>query len=155
MPLLIGIALLLLGIHYLDETGSRTVGAVLLGAGIAVAVEGYRSVLDEARRIRERKDAAEARRRQDLDETRRLLYMAISLQEGNYIGSPEIAGTVANALAHHSRKLSRKDAEALARGIATGQTPNLAYVDLAQKIIDGITVELGDAAPDESVHESG
>lgn len=86
-PILLGIFTLVV---LLIQRDSKTF-LVLLGASIAFWV----SSLQEWRR--EAADAVKARRR-DLDETRRLTYMALIASKSRH---PELVGTVGHALAYH------------------------------------------------------
>lgn len=57
--------------------------------------------------------AAEASAARDLDETRRLCYIAkVALKAGRKVSS-ELAGTLVHAIVHHSELLDREDAERL------------------------------------------
>jgi phenylpyruvate tautomerase PptA (4-oxalocrotonate tautomerase family) len=75
-------------------------------------------------------DASRAAR--DLDETRRLLYMAYFADHETASKRHELAGTLTNALVHHSGIRSQADALALGERVVTGTaTPEelLALVD--------------------------
>jgi hypothetical protein len=114
-----------------------TVGGFLLGASLV-------SMLDLVKTLRLTALDARDRRHRGRDETRRLLYAAFHAA-GRKADHDDwmLGGTVTNALAHHWRKRSQRDAcdlgERITRGTAT-QEELLA-------VINEITAELGDAAP--------
>jgi hypothetical protein len=72
--------------------------AALAGAGFAFLGAAVTRIIDLAREHRTKAAQAEESRRRDLDETRRVAYMALaSLETERY----ELAATIVNALAHH------------------------------------------------------
>lgn len=135
VTLAVGFASLVAGMIVLGADGDGSVGGVLVGAGLVATVDGMRAVR-----------AGREKRRHDLDETRRLLYMALSVSHlGNYMGSPDAAGSVANALAHHSKRLTMEEAEKLAVQIATGKVvDDTTVTDRMRAEIRSITDELKD-----------
>lgn len=75
----------------LTKQAAAAAGFALAGAAVTRAVD----VTQERRRD---KAAAQERRRSDLDETRRVAYMALIAGESRHY---ELVAAVANALAHH------------------------------------------------------
>jgi hypothetical protein len=73
----------------------------LVGAGFALAGAAAARAIDVAHERRRDTAEAEANRRRDLDETRRLLYMALVVGRANQHQGAELAATIVNALAHH------------------------------------------------------
>jgi hypothetical protein len=67
-------------------------------AGFALAGAAITRMVDVAQERRRDKAAAQERRRVDLDETRRVAYMALIAGDTGYY---ELVATVANQLAHH------------------------------------------------------
>jgi hypothetical protein len=114
---------------------TRTLGGLLIGAGVVALID----VLTDFRTLQR---AAEDARRRDLDETRRLLYIAIV--------KDELGGTVMNALMHHSRTYNFSDALALALKV---KSRRFDYGDAAD-VVEQINAELHDAAPSRSSHFS-
>lgn len=99
---LAAIALLVLG-----AVGSAPASTALVGAGSALAGAAAARFIDLDRERRAELKQAEEDRRRDLDETRRLAYMALmSKGTQNY----ELAATIANALVHHQQMASVGDA---------------------------------------------
>lgn len=81
------------------STAAGAAGFALLGAAVVRFLDGMSKAAEED-------EAREAQRRRDLDETRRMIYMALATIDSSIGGSVEAAGTVANVLAHHYRKFS-------------------------------------------------
>lgn len=97
-------------------------------------------------------EAREAQRRQDLDETRRAIYMALASITGSNGGSIEAAGTVANALAHHYGKFTVDQAAELAAAICYAPS-KIETSEMLKNVVREITMELGqpvDSQPSES-----
>jgi hypothetical protein len=148
LPLGVGLIVLVIGTVWLVSDNSNPAAGVLVGAGLAIGVEGYRYLLDEARQDRERSEIADDANRKGLDETRRLLYMALSVSGSTYLGSAELGGSIANSLAHHSKRLTTEEAERLATQIATGGVVSDETVtNRIREQIQSITSELGDHPP--------
>jgi hypothetical protein len=84
---------------------------------------------------------------EDLDETRRLLYMALAaavdpvLPGRTMVDHPELPGTLANALAHHRGSHTPKEAFTLAADLFHGKR-----TDEAWGLIAEITQELEEEA---------
>jgi hypothetical protein len=85
------IALVIVGIWRKNDTIS--------GAGYAFAGAAITRAVDIAQECGRAEAETQATRRRDLDETRRLLYMAL-VSRGAEL-SPELTATLVNALAHH------------------------------------------------------
>lgn len=86
--------------------------------------------------------------RRDLDETRRLCYMALVVSRAG--GRHELAGTLINALLHHSRiPGDRDDVIDLILAAIRSEEPGVNWLT---SVIDGISATLGGgAAPGEDV----
>lgn len=76
----------------------HTSKAALAGAGFAFLGAAVTRAVDIAREHRAEAAKARTSRQQDLDETRRIAYMALASRETDRY---EVAATVVNALAHH------------------------------------------------------
>jgi hypothetical protein len=72
--------------------------AALAGAGFAFLGAAVTRTVDLARESRVEATEAEASRRRDLDETRRVAYMALAFRGTERY---ELTATIVNALAHH------------------------------------------------------
>jgi len=72
--------------------------AALAGAGFAFLGAAVTRTVDLARESRVEAAEAETSRRRDLDETRRVAYMALAVRETERY---ELTATIVNALAHH------------------------------------------------------
>jgi hypothetical protein len=108
------------------------------GAGFALAGATITRMVDIAQERRREKAAAQERRRKDLDETRRVAYMArIARTTGYY----ELVATVANQLAHHGPQVPFQEAVAHLATIASGDTEGESARWL-QEQIDDITAKL-------------
>lgn len=88
--------------------------AALAGAGLAFVGAAITRAVDIARERRQEATQEEARRRADLDETRRLAYAALVAPTAP--AAPELVATLVNALAHHG---SAVDPDVAAGQIAT------------------------------------
>jgi hypothetical protein len=77
------------------------------GAGFALAGAAITRMVDSTQERRREKAEAKERRRADLDETRRLAYMALV---AGTTARPELVATVANALAHHGLEVPFQEA---------------------------------------------
>lgn len=108
--------------------------------------------LDGMSKAAEEDEAREAQRRRDLDETRRMIYMALATIDSSIGGSVEAAGTVANVLAHHYRKFTVEKATEVAKAIGYGASET-GTIKTLQDVVREITKELGepvDPPPGES-----
>jgi len=96
----------------LTKQAAAAAGFALAGAAITRAVD----VTQERRR---EQAAAQERRRTDLDETRRVAYMALLAGNTRHY---ELVATVANALAHHGLQVPVQEAAAHLVTVAGGDT---------------------------------
>jgi hypothetical protein len=112
------------------------------GAGFALLGVALTHLVDRANeRRREAVQAREARRR-DLDETRRLLYMALVVGRTRQTPGAELIGTVVNALAHHQSAVNADQAAVHVAAVIHGD-PEGASERWLQGQINRITAELG------------
>jgi hypothetical protein len=99
---LVAIVLLVLG-----AVGRAPTSTALVGAGSALAGAAAARFIDLDRERRAAVKQAEQDRKRDMDETRRLAYIALmSKGTRNY----ELAATIANALVHHQQAAAVGDA---------------------------------------------
>ena len=135
-------AVLLLVLGALRESPS---GTAMVGAGCALAGAGAARFADLDRERRGARKQAEEARKRDLDETRRLGYMALmSTGCRNY----ELAATLANALVHHQRAADVGDALRYLRVLAEGGPGDLdESLEWLNEQIFGITSALDDFGP--------
>jgi hypothetical protein len=89
---LISVGLFVLGVAYSEER------SLLVGAGSALAGATFTRVADQTREHRAEQAAARANHQRDLDETRRVAYMALLCGKTDRY---EVAATTINALVHH------------------------------------------------------
>jgi hypothetical protein len=108
------------------------------GAGFALAGAAITRMVDVAQERRREKAAAQERRRADLDETRRVAYMALIAGNTGYY---ELVATVANQLAHHGLQVPFPEAAAHLATVARGDTEGESARWLQEKI-DHITAKL-------------
>jgi len=80
--------------------------AALAGAGFALVGAAVTRAIDLAKERRAEAAQADANRRRDLDETRRVAYMALQANSR----APELVATVVNALAHHGLAVDPEEA---------------------------------------------
>ena len=107
-------------------------------AGFALAGAAVTRAVDLAQEHRREQTATQERRRTDLDETRRVAYMALVAGQSRYY---ELVATVANALAHHGTQVPFPEAAAHLARVATGDTEGES-VRWLQEQIDRITATL-------------
>lgn len=97
------------------------------------------------------RDASDRKRDEDLDETRRLVYMAMLCLDMGVPISPELGATLANALTHHSKVMGASDSVQLAndlfRAVVHGQTPPKLRGDL-QNLARALSDRLGEDSTD-------
>jgi hypothetical protein len=74
----------------------------------------------------------------DLDETRRLLYMAYFAVGRPDVKRHELAGTLTNALAHHSRLRPQADAVVLGERIATDAATQAELLELVDEVTEAL-----------------
>jgi hypothetical protein len=108
------------------------------GAGFALAGAAITRMVDIAQERRREKAAAQERHRKDLDETRRVAYMALIAGTTGYY---ELVATVGNQLAHHGPQVPFQEAAAHLAAIASGDTEGESARWL-QEQIDNITAKL-------------
>ena len=115
--------------------------AALAGAGFAFIGAAATRAIDIAKERRAETAQAEANRRRDLDETRRVAYMALY---GATSRAPELVATIANALAHHGLAV---DPDVAAHHVSYLMSGQHITIDESrrwlQEQIDRITAELG------------
>lgn len=110
--------------------------AALAGAGFAFIGAAVTRAIDLAKERNAESAQAQADRRRDLDETRRLAYMAIAVKASG--AHAELVATLVNALAHHGSGLDPQ--------VAAEHIQNLDRSDSERWLreqIDRITAELG------------
>ena len=118
--------------------GAPTKDAVA-GAGFAFFGAAATRMIDIARERREETAEEDARRRRDLDETRRLAYMALVAGTTEH---PELVATIANGLAHHESRANPDEVAvnvaAVIRGKDNGESRRwlLAQVELITAELD-------------------
>ena len=126
----------------LGAVGSAPASTAMVGAGSALAGAAAARFIDLDREHRIGVKQAEDGRKRDLDETRRLAYMALmSKGTRNY----ELAATIANALVHHQQAAAVGDALNHLTALANGGPGN---TDESEEWLNDqiweITSELGD-----------
>jgi hypothetical protein len=118
--------------------------AALAGAGFALAGAAVTRAIDLARERRAAAAQADANRRHDLDETRRVAYMALQANSR----APELVATIVNALAHHGLAVdpeeSARHVQNLVSNMPIDRDRSQRWL---QQQIDRITAELGSQAP--------
>ncbi len=104
-------------LHVLSKEAVGSIGFLFAGA----AVTRWIDIAAERKR-----DAAEAnaRRHNDLDETRRLLYMALIVGTTGESRGAELIGTIVNALAHHQSQVSSDEATKHIAAVVRGNAGN-------------------------------
>jgi hypothetical protein len=108
------------------------------GAGFALTGAAITRMVDVTQERRREKAAAQERRRTDLDETRRIAYMALTAGATRHY---ELVATVGNALAHHGLQVPFQEAAAHLATVASGDTKGESTRWL-QEQIDHITAKL-------------
>jgi hypothetical protein len=112
--------------------------AALAGAGFAFIGAAVTRGIDLARERRTEAAQAAADRRRDLDETRRVAYMALVAHSP----APELIATIVNALAHHGLAVDPETAASHVQNLVR-DIPAQASRRWLQEQIDRITAELG------------
>jgi hypothetical protein len=115
----------------LTKQAAAAAGFALAGAAVTRAVD----VTQERHRD---KAAVQERRRSDLDETRRVAYMALIAGDSRHY---ELVATVANALAHHGMQVPFPEAAAHLARVVSGDTEGESARWLQQQI-DRLTATL-------------
>lgn len=147
--MVVGLAVVVVGTLLAGSQDTRTIGGVLIGSGIAMAVAGYTSMMEHVARDRDARRALELQSLHDLDETRRLLYMAFAYVTADAPTPPDIAATAANALAHHGQEsggIPWETASALIVSLTSG-TYDEHSGDNILTLIQAISHTLGDDEP--------
>jgi hypothetical protein len=122
------------------ESGSASTALAGAGAALAGAAATEFSGLLRQRRAQDREDEKE--RRRDLDETRRLAYMAL-MSKGTR--SYEVAATIANALGHHQQADDIADGLAHLTALANGDPDNGGEREAwLNGLIEMLSIQLGD-----------
>src|SRR5258708_5618102 len=133
--MLLGLAAVLLLAHGAPSK------AALAGAGFALLGAAVTRAIDLARERQAEAARADADRRRDLDETRRVAYMALYAADSR---APELVATLVNALAHHQSAVDPKLAAMHVATIVTGGAGDARQRVLGlQGHIDRMTAELG------------
>jgi hypothetical protein len=115
--------------------------AALAGAGFALIGAALTRGVDLARERRAEAAQADADRRRDLDETRRVAYMALLAARSS---APELVATIVNALAHHGLAVDPDLAAGHVTNLVSGMPVNPAESRRwLQEQVDRITAELG------------
>lgn len=99
--------------------GSPSKDAVV-GAGFALAGAAATRAIDVAHERRRDAAEADANRRRDLDETRRLLYMALVMGRARQHQGAELVATIVNALIHHQSAIADDEAMAHIAAVVRG-----------------------------------
>ncbi len=117
--------------------------SALVGAGSALAGAAFTRVADLARERRAEQATANASRQRDLDEARRVAYMALLCRETDHY---EVAATTINALVHHGAAVDFSEAlEQVTAAVKSGRSRKAkAGRAWLQAQIDRITVELAE-----------
>jgi hypothetical protein len=114
--------------------------AALAGAGFALLGAAVTRAIDLAKERRAEAAQADANRRRDLDETRRVAYMALQANSG----ARELVATIVNALAHHGLAVDPEEAARHVQNLVSNMPIDR---DRSQRWlhqqIDRITAELG------------
>jgi hypothetical protein len=82
----------------------------VVGAGFALAGAAAARAIDVAHERKRDAAEADANRRRDLDETRRLLYVALVVGRARQHQGAELVATIVNALAHHQSAVAVDEA---------------------------------------------
>jgi hypothetical protein len=114
----------------------------LAGAGFALLGVALAHLVDRANERRREAAQAHEGRRRDLDETRRLLYMALIVGRTRQTPGAELIGTVVNALAHHQSAVNADQAAVHVAAVIHGD-PEGESERWLQGQINRITAELG------------
>jgi hypothetical protein len=92
----------------------------VIAAGFALAGAAATRAIDVAHERRRDVAEADANRHRDLDETRRLLYMALVLGRARQHQGAELVATITNALAHHQSAVAGDEAVAHVTAVVRG-----------------------------------
>jgi hypothetical protein len=92
----------------------------VVGAGFALAGAAATRAIDVAHERRRDASEIDANRRRDLDETRRLLYMALVVGRARQHQGAELVATIVNALVHHQSAIPVDEAVAHVAAVVRG-----------------------------------
>jgi hypothetical protein len=92
----------------------------LVGAGFALAGAAATRAIDVAHERNRDAAEADANRRRDLDEARRLLYMALVVGRARQHQSAELVATIVNSLVHHQSTVAVDEAAAHVAAVVRG-----------------------------------
>jgi hypothetical protein len=113
----------------------------VVGAGFALAGAAAARAIDVAHERKRDAAEADASRRRDLDETRRLLYMALVLGRASQHQGAELVATIVNALVHHQSAVAVDEAAVHVAAVVRGDTGSESERWLEAQI-ERITLEL-------------
>jgi hypothetical protein len=111
-------------------------------AAIATVIALFIALYVPSRQRRiEREDAARDAEHRDLDETRRLLFIALDASAAG-VASADLSGTLAHALARHSELLPADEATTLMAMLRSGRGADevnhlIAMIDARLRALDG------------------
>jgi hypothetical protein len=92
----------------------------LVGAGFALAGAAATRAIDVTHERNRDAAEADANRRRDLDEARRLLYMALVVGRARQHQSAELVATIVNSLVHHQSAVAVDEAAAHVAAVVRG-----------------------------------
>lgn len=126
-------AIVLLSLSVPTKEAITGAGFALLGAAITRSVDLAKERSAEAAQ-------AHATRRQDLDETRRVIYIALA---GGTTRAPDLVATLVNALAYHGSRVDPEVAATHVANVVNATDPGGESERWLRGQIDRITAELG------------
>jgi hypothetical protein len=121
---------------------SAPAATAMVGAGAALAGAAATRIIDLDRERRAEAAQAAADRRRDLDETRRLAYMAMAGHTDPTSKSYELAATLVNALAHHQSAIDPDIAMQHVQAVVFGLVGSREGEEWLRGQIERITAEL-------------
>jgi hypothetical protein len=122
------------------STALVSAGAALAGAALTRAVDLGKEHRVEAQQALVGQAQEREQRLRDLDETRRIAYMALLASRSSR--SPEIGATIVNALAHHGLGLDPEEVAQHVEGLLAMASPDPRDEQWLQGVIDRITDEI-------------
>ena len=125
-------AVVLLGLSVPTKEAITGAGFALLGAAITRSVDLAKERTAEATQ-------ATSTRREDLDETRRVIYIALA---GRTTRNPDLVATLVNALAYHGSRVDPKVAATHAANVVNATDPDGESERWLRRQIDRINNEL-------------
>lgn len=127
------IAIVFIAIGSNVRQAAGTAGFALIGAAFVRGLDGFQ-------RMRQRSEDDKADRALDLSNTRMLIYIALASMLGEKGSSrAAAAGTLAHALAYHSKLRTPAEAEDLAHRIVIADTPSKTTGDELRELAKTIT----------------